>query len=521
MFWQDGMIIFAQAKIKSIVMRKLFLVLSVSAFFSCKKEEVTIPLENTVNEDLASYQEIASINLGGLGSAEITTFDPATNRLFAVNNGTTNKIDVIDMANPASIKILSSISMLPYGGYVNSVDVKNGLLAAAIESTNKQAPGKVVIFNTKTLRELASVNVGALPDMVVFSPDGKFILTANEGEPNDAYTIDPAGSVSIINVENNYTVTTFDFAGFTSQLSALSANGFRVFGPGKNFVNDIEPEYITVSVDSKTAWVTLQENNAIAEIDILSATIKKIIPLGFKDYSTPGNAFDLSDKDGAIAFKNAPVFGTYMPDAIASYNYNGTTYLFTANEGDAREYAGFAEVKRLGTVALDPVAFPTAATLKTDAQLGRLNITTTLGDKDGDGDLDALYSFGARSFSVWNAATGAQVWDSKNELDVKCNEMALYDDGRSDDKGAEPEAVTIGRVGNKTVAFVGMERADAVAIYDVTDPTKPAFIKIFKTGDAPEGLLFIPASKSPIGQSLVVVSSENDGMVKIYKANKL
>jgi len=502
-------------------MRKLLLALSATAFFACKKETVVLPLEQTVNEDLASYQEIASINLGGVGSAEITSFDPLTNRLFAVNNGTSNKIDVIDIANPASISIVKSISMLPYGGYVNSVDVKNGLLAAAIESTNKQAPGKVVVFNTGTLKEIASINVGSLPDMVVFSPDGKFILTANEGEPNDTYTSDPAGSISIINVENKFTVTTFDFAGFTSQLSALSAGGFRVFGPGKNFVNDIEPEYITVSNDSKTAWVTLQENNAIAEIDMLSATIRKIMPLGFKDYSAPGNAFDLSDKDGTIAFKNAPVFGTYMPDAISSYNYNGITYLFTANEGDAREYTGFSEIKRLGTVVLDPVAFPTGAALKTDAQLGRLNITTTLGDKDGDGDLDAIYSFGARSFSVWNAATGGLVWDSKNELDVKCNELGLYDDARSDDKGAEPEAITLGRVGSKMVAFVGMERADAVAVYDISDPAKPTFIKAFKTGDAPEGLLFIPASKSPIGQSLVVVSSENDGVVKIYKANKL
>lgn len=480
-----------------------------------------MPLENTVNEDLASYQEIASISLGGSGAAEITTFDPATNRLFAVNNASLSKIDVIDMANPSSIKLINSISMQPYGGFVNSVDVKNGLLAAAIESSNKQAPGKVAIFNTSTLKEIASVNVGALPDMVVFSPNGKFILTANEGEPNEAYTTDPAGSISIINVENKFTVTTFDFAGLASQLSALSANGFRVFGPGRNFVNDIEPEYITVSNDSKTAWVTLQENNGIAEIDILSATIKKIIPLGFKDYSAPGNAFDLSDRDAAIAFKNAPVFGTYMPDAIASYSYDGTTYLFTANEGDAREYAGFSEIKRLSTVSLDPIAFPTGALLKTDAQLGRLNITTTLGDKDNDGDLDAIYSFGARSFSVWNASTGGLVWDSKNELDVKCNAIGVYDDGRSDDKGAEPEAITIGRVGNKTVAFVGMERADAVAVYDVTDPTKPSFIKMFKTGDAPEGLLFIPASKSPIGQSLVVVSSEGDGFVKIYRATKL
>jgi len=400
-----------RASTKSNYMRKLLLALSVTAFFACKKETVVLPLEQTVNEDLASYQEIASINLGGLGSAEITTFDPATNRLFAVNNGTTNKIDVIDIANPASISVVKSISMLPYGGYVNSVDVKNGMLAAAIESTNKQAPGKVVVFNTSTYKEIASINVGSLPDHVVFSSDGKFILTANEGEPNDAYTTDPAGTVSIINVDNKFTVTTVDFAGLASQLSALSAGGFRVFGPGKNFVNDIEPEYITVSNDSKTAWVTLQENNAIAEIDILSATIKKIMPLGFKDYSAPGNAFDFSDKDGAVAFKNAPVFGTYMPDAIASHYYNGETYLFTANEGDAREYAGFTEIKRLGTVMLDPVAFPTGALLKTDAQLGRLNITTTLGDKDGDGDLDAIYSFGARSFSVWNASTGALVWD--------------------------------------------------------------------------------------------------------------
>jgi len=510
-----------RASTKSNYMRKLFLALSVTAFFACKKETVVLPLEQTVNEDLASYQEIASINLGGLGAAEITTFDPLTNRLFAVNNGTTNKIDVIDIANPASIKLIKSISMQPYGGYVNSVDVKNGMLAAAIESTNKQAPGKVIVFNTSTYKEIASINVGSLPDHVVFSSDGKFILTANEGEPNDAYTTDPAGTVSIINVDNKFTVTTIDFAGLASQLSALSAGGFRVFGPGKNFVNDIEPEYITVSNDSKTAWVTLQENNAIAEIDILSATIKKIMPLGFKDYSAPGNAFDFNDKDGAVAFKNAPVFGTYMPDAIASHYYNGETYLFTANEGDAREYAGFTEIKRLGTVMLDPVAFPTGALLKTDAQLGRLNITTTLGDKDGDGDLDAIYSFGARSFSVWNASTGALVWDSKNELDVKSNELGVYDDGRSDDKGAEPEAITIGRVGSKTVAYVGLERTDAVAVYDITDPTKPVFVKMFKTGDAPEGLLFIPASKSPIGQSLVVVSSENDGVVKIYKANKL
>jgi hypothetical protein len=502
-------------------MRK-FINLSLLALtlFSCKKNEVVQPLEELVNEDLNSYQEIASINLGGLGAAEITAFDPLTKQLFAVNNGTTNKIDVINAANPASLTVVRSISMQPFGGYVNSVDVKNGLLAAAIESINKQTPGKVVIFDTKTLKEIKQINVGSLPDMVTFSPDGNFILTANEGEPNDAYTDDPIGSISIINVKNDFTVTTFDFASWKSKLPELSAKGFRVFGPGKDFGKDIEPEYITVSEDSKSAWVTLQENNAIAEIDIRSATIKWIFPLGFKNYADGQHPIDASDRDNAISFSNLPVFGMYMPDALAFTRYQGTPYLFTANEGDSREYTGFSEMARVGALKLDPTVFADA-TLRTDSRLGRLNVTTTLGDKDGDGDLDELYSLGARSFSVWDASRGILVWDSKTELDIKARDLGLYDDARSDDKSVEPEAVTLGRVGDKQIAIVGLERADAFAIYDVTNPTRPQFIKMYKTGDAPEGILFIPASKSPIGQSLIVVSSENDGLVKVYKANKL
>lgn len=499
----------------------IYLFLFAFVLFSCNKNEISVPLENTQNEDLTGYQEIASINLGGLGAAEITAFDPATNRLFAVNNGTENKIDVLDISNPSNVTVIKSISMLPYGGYVNSVAVSNGKLAAAIESTNKQAAGKIVVFNTSNYTEIKSINVGSLPDMVTFSPDGNYILSANEGEPSDDYLTDPEGSVSIIKV-SDYSVVTLNFAAFESQLANLTAKGFRIFGPGKNFVKDIEPEYITISDDSKTAYVTLQENNAIAEIDVASAAIKKIIPLGFKDYSLAANAVDLSDKDNKIEFNTfSKVYGIYMPDAIAYFFHNGTPYLFTANEGDSREYKGFSEMKRVSTVLLDGTNFPTGATLKTDAILGRLNITTTLGDTDSDGDFDALYSLGARSFSVWNASTGSQVFDSKNELDIKAKELAIYDDARSDDKSVEPESVCLGRVGGKNIAIVGLERADAFAIYDITNPITPVFIKMFKTGDAPEGIIFIPASKSPIKQSLIVTSSENDGLIKIYKTTKL
>jgi len=499
-----------------------YLLLITVTIFSCRKEDVSVPLENTQNEDLSSYTEIASINLGGLGAAEITAFDPSTDRLFAVNNSyILNKIDVIDISNPALISVIHSISMLPYGGYVNSVAVSNGKLAAAVESTDKQAAGKIVVFNTSTYAEIKSINVGALPDMVTFTNDGNYIISANEGEPSDNYVNDPEGSVSIIKV-SDYSVKTINFSTFENQLTALTAKGFRIFGPGKNFNKDIEPEYVTVSDDNTTAYVTLQENNAIAEIDIVTGIVKKIMPLGFKDYSLAENAIDASDKDSKVAFTTYnKVFGMYMPDAIAYYNYNGKPYLFTANEGDSREYTAFTELKRAATVTFDPTNFPTAATLQKDASLGRLNITTTLGDTDGDGDFDALYSLGARSFSVWDAITGAQVFDSKNELDKKADELKIYDDGRSDDKGVEPESIAIGRVGSKTIAIVGMERADAFAIYDITTPTAPVFIKMYKTGDAPEGIIFIPASKSPINQSLIVISSENDGLVKIYKTTKL
>ncbi|TDQ10939.1 choice-of-anchor I family protein [Pedobacter metabolipauper] len=494
--------------------------------FSCKKDRGVTEPEFFVNEDASSFAEVASFDVGETGAAEITAFDPITNRLFVVRNeneglaNQLNQIEVIDFSNPATMKSIGSISMLPFGGAVNSLAVYDGKLAAAIQSTDKQANGKVVVFKTSDYSKVAEITVGALPDMVTYSPDGKYILTANEGEPNDSYLNDPVGTVSIISVNENYAVNTIDFSAMAGQLSALKLKGFRVYGVGNNFLKDIEPEYITVSGDSKTAWVTLQENNAIAKIDIASKTITNIFPLGFKDYNLDGNEIDPSDKDG---YKPAKwnIKGMYLPDAISILEHNGTPYLFTANEGDAREYAGFSEIVRVKSANLDATVFPNASVLKQDGNLGRLNITTTLGDTDGDGDLDALYSLGSRSFSVWNGNDGTQVFDSKNELDVKCVEANAYDDGRSDDKSVEPEGITIGSVGYKKVAFVGMERADAVAVYDVTVPTKPVFLQLLKCGDAPEGVLFIPAKNSPTKKSLLIVSSEGDGVLKVYSPDTI
>ncbi len=496
-------------------MKLLTVLFSFAVFLvSCKKTDTP---EFFVNEDPSTFTEIGSIGIGGVGAAEISAYDPLTQRLFVVNNSTTNKIDVIDIKNPAAPVLIHSISLTPYAGAVNSLDVSNGKVAVAIEALVKQDNGKVVVFKTDNYSEVKVITVGALPDMITYSDDGNYILTANEGEPSNDYTNDPAGTVSIIEVNNNYAVTTIDFGAFVSQEAALKAAGLRVFGIGNNFVKDMEPEYITIASDSKTAWVTLQENNAIAKINIASKTVTNIFPLGFKNYNIDENAIDVSDLDGAVgSFVKWPVKGIYMPDGISLMEHNGIPYLFTANEGDAREYTALAEAKRVKSLSLDPTVFPNAATLKLDAQMGRLNVTNTMGDTDSDGDFDVLYSFGSRSFSIWNGNTGAQVFDSKNELDKKALALGVYEDTRSDDKSVEPEGICIGKVGNKTVAFVGLERVDAVAIYDVTNPLAPVFLQMVKCGDAPEGVLFIPAKDSPTKKSLLIISSENDGFVKIF-----
>lgn len=489
---------------------------AMALFAACSKDDNKNPW---VNEDPATFEEIGMLDIGEAGAAEISAYDPATKRLFVVRNEEKNDINtivVLDLSNPSKPVNVKEFST--NGGKVNSVSVSNGKLAAAIEGLDKTQPGRVDVYNTNDYTLIKSVALNAaMPDMVTFSPDGKLILAANEGEPSQDYVTDPEGSVSVISVDNNYAVTNVGFEGLAGQEADLRSKGFRRFGPNASFAQDIEPEYVTVSSDSKTAWVTLQENNAIAKIDLTSKTVTNIFPLGFKDYNTDANGSNFSDKDnGSTTLAKAPVKGMYQPDAIAVMLSNGVPHLFTANEGDVREWDAFEEHERIKDLDLDPAAFPDAAALKAEAALGRLNVTRTLGDANGDGLYEALYSFGARSFSVWNGNTGAQIFDSKNELDVKAKEAGIYDDARSDDKSIEPEGITLGTVGNKTIAFVGMERVDAVALYDVTNSAAPVFMKLLKCGDAPEGVLFVKAEDSPTKKSLLIVSSENDGVVKIY-----
>lgn len=497
------------------------LLMATMAISACKK--TSEPIEETetiVSEDIASFKETASVDMGGETSAEITAYDPSTKRLFVVSNEGGAKVEVLDLSNYPTVNKLRTLSFTSNAG-INSVAVNNGLLAIALDGADKQGNGDVVVLKTSDLSEVKKITVGAMPDMVTFSPDGNYILSANEGEPNDDYTLDPIGTISIINVKSNYSVKTLDFSGFESQKAALVAGGLRIYGPKASFAQDIEPEYIAVSSDSKKAYVTLQENNGVAEVDIVAGTITKINPLGTRDISLAENAFDVSDKDNKIALANWPIKAFYLPDAISYFSTGGTPYLALANEGDTRAWKGYDEEARVKSLKLDPAKFPTATTLQLDANLGRLTVSKAFGDTDGDGDYDELYATGGRSLSILNANTGALVANIGKDLEQRIIDAGKYDDERSDNKGVEVEGVTVAEVNGKTLAFIGMERVDMIAVYDVSSPSSPKFVQLFASGDAPEGLLFIKPKDSPNGRSLLVVASEGDGTVKFFQPNRI
>jgi len=455
---------------------------------------------------------------------------------------------------------------------IQSLDVTGNLFAIAVAATPKTNAGVIAFYSlsaTGTPTFLKKVTVGSLPDGVAFSPDGKYLVVANEGELSNTFMtdgIDPEGSISIINISNGTPADTAVQVKFTdfnvggTRASELPST-VRIGRPGATVAQDLEPEYVSISADSKTAYITLQENNAVAEVDLASGRISKIFALGFKDY---GSKYKIAPSDryagtSASAYGNPTVsatlknynnlYGVYLPDGIATYTVNGKTYFLTANEGDDRTdflTGSSADAVRFSTIVtnLDPTAFPAdvVASIKTDQELGRLTLLTkhaggNYGDTDGDGDYDRVYVLGGRSFSIWDASTGAQVFDSgedmeratyNNASDDSANALALLKSdgllGRLDNKGPEPESVVVGQVGAETYAFVALERSHAVMMYKITDPTKPRLVQYirnttnFSDGDlAPEGLKFIPASQSPTGVALLVVGYETTGSVAVYQ----
>ena len=426
-------------------------------------------------------------------TSEISAYDSITNTIWVAG---LVGVEVLNATNGSLVQHISTSSF----GSINSVAIKNGLAAFAIESSVKTDTGIVQLYDTSSRSLSSGINtiaVGALPDMLTFTADGSKLLVANEGTPStygtrigttiprnyDPAAVDPVGSVSIINMNTRTVIATPGFVGVTQTGSNIRTNTGM----------DFEPEYIAVNASGTKAYVTLQEANAIGILDLNTNSFEKVVGLGAKDFSLAGNQIDPLN-NGTISFISTNVKGLYMPDGIAAYEANGATYLVMANEGDFRE---------------DDADRSAASTLGAAAPLNNLRVSNT------DSSTGSLFAAGARSFSIRDA-NGNMVFDSGDFLDKKAAELGIYDDARSRDKGVEPEGVELFTLGGRTIAAIGLERTlkGTVALYDITDPANATFLDMLVTdGDlAPEGLEAFEFN----GKSYLAIANEVSKTTTLY-----
>ena len=532
-------------------MKKMSMVLVFAAVLSsstqCLAAEVKVEgLENgkAINlEKIGGYDSGFSNKDGGV--AEIISYDKMKNQAWVVN-GATGKLDILSLdqvtggiSEKMSAKSLDIPAIIAkaapdfqYGDMTSvAVHGEKGIVAVALQDVDYNKHGYAAILTTDG-ELLTMIEAGCQPDNIVFTPDGRKILVANEGEPREGIgegIVDPAGSVTVITLDaadvQKSTAVTVDFEVFDSQRETLIADGIIMVKDNLPSV-DFEPEYITAT-DQK-AYIALQENNAIAVLDLDTKEYSGVYSLGYKDLSGEKDALDLVE-DGVYEAKTYDAVSAYMPDGIAVYETDGKTYILTANEGDAREWGDYCnEIKATVT-----------ATDGTEAEKVRvINAEVTDGLPEGKTVL-----YGARSFSIYRVDNDGltQVFDSGNDFEVKTagyfpayfnisNDDNAFD-SRSPKKGPEPESVVIGKVEGRTYAFIALERIGGIMVYDITHPEKADFCNYINTRDfsedpeavekltgdiAPEGLAFIPAEDSHSATPVLLAAYEVSGTVGAY-----
>lgn len=525
------------------------------------------------------------------GAAEIVQYQQSTGYIYALNSSGDNA--VVEILDPATadksalmknaegvvtntnLTIFSTIDLnTNTAGDANSIAISDELevLAVAMAADKKTDMGYIALYDISGTSPsfLKNVAVGALPDMVTFSPDNSKIVVANEGEPSGDYAVDPEGTISIIDITEGViadTAVSINFNGYDSMQSELEEQGVVFANPtGRtikgNTINttvsmDLEPEYVAITEDSKTAYVSLQENNALAVIDLTDNTLVEVIGLGFKDWGE--YVIDASDKDGGINFRSYQnLYGMYQPDTIATYTWSGANFIISANEGDGREYffdavdeasclaegglefdegncLSYIDEIRVEDLTLDAIAFVDVN--NDDDDIGRLKVTTVIGDADDNGEYEALYTYGARSFTIWDS-NGRVVFDSGDDIALitsaihgeafNNDEDENKGDTRSDAKGAEPESVVVGTIDNNTYAFIGLERMGGIMVYDITNPFNTRFVDYFYnrgtiegediSGDlAPEGMKFVAATEDKPAR--LIIGNEISGSVAVWEIN--
>lgn len=491
---------------------------------------------NSFESDAAlTMNRLNSINIGTAnadgGVAEIVAYNADTREAYVINgqDGLLYLFDVTEngLEEKGNKDMRAIVDSFTYGDMTSvAVDTVNNSIAVALQAADYDANGRVVLldyhFTVKGIYE-----VGVQPDMVTFSPDGKYVLSANEGEPRNGYTMgntDPAGTISIIDTTTESTdpisVNTVGFENFDAE--TLAADGVligKVDGILNTAANDLEPEYIVVSPDSDKAYVALQEANAIATVDLTEKTITSIKSLGFKDLSQEENAIDLLEDNQYKATAYQDTLGAYMPDGLSIFETNGTTYLVTANEGDSREWGDYSNEAKENLTSTD------GETTAEDVRVLDKDCTSVPDDSKN-------YLFGGRSFCLYNADTMELVYESANEFETQtasylpdyfnCSNDDIERDSRSAKKGPEPETVTTGTINGKTYAFIALERISGVMVYDVSDPADVTYVNYINTRDysadikedvSPEGLCFLTLDSKP----MLLAACEVSGTVAAYE----
>ena len=494
--------------------------------------------DGTVKLELSGRYNSGAMNADG-GSLEIVAYNPENGFAYAVSgvkgkliavdlNGNTDGDKVTELTG-TEYDIKALVSGFSYGDITSVAVSPDGTrLAVAVQAENYADKGVAALFSCAqdgSLTLLSTVKVGVQPDMITFAGNST-ILTADEGEPREGVNgTDPKGSVSIVKIGNGNALTanTVYFDSFDQKRDELTAKGVLIQKNAQPST-DFEPEYIAVS--GNTAYISLQEANAIAVLDLDSGVFKGVYPLGFQDYGTI--KVDLQKND-AIELKNYfNVYGIKMPDGISVTEIGGKTYLLTANEGDSRaDWTGLDN-------EYENVTSPTGnVTLDKKVVWFNANMWDGL-------DSDKAYVFGGRSFSIYEPTDDGLklIYDSGSDFEeITAQELPDYFntsndktsiDNRSGKKGPEPESVVTGVIGKKTFAFIALERIGGIMVYDITDPANVRFAnyinsrefdEVIKGDVSPEGLCFIPASDSKTGKAILLAACEVSGTLAAYECD--
>lgn len=444
---------------------------------------VLAPLASALElKPLALYQS------GFAAGTEIVNVQASSMRVI-VSNSAEGLVDILQLDPAKGLERIARHTLVAKdAGEITSAifHPSKDLFAVCIRDRDGLSNGRVEFRAAADGTLLNSVEIGIWPDSLAFSPKGDFVVVANEGE---GYVRDGEGfrsgegSISLIDLRagvaeaKHSLISLPDLAGAEGATQAEHQrlverviDGEELKIPFGTSPEHIEPEYVTFSPDGARAYVSLQENNAIAVVDVLQGKLDKVFGLG-----TVRHAADIVD-DGKYD-PSAEVFALREPDALA-VSADGR-YLISADEGDT-----------------DPKIAKTKA---------------------------GLPSGGGRTVSVFDATSGKLLGDTGSQLDDRAAQAGVYPDARSPNKGSEPEGVISFDAFGKRLAVATLERADALALIDLDQPAKPEVLQVIGAGEgagsgnlAPEGLAYVERD----GRYFLVTGLEKSGNVALFELLK-